>query len=80
MIRTYLGAISLFLSGCLRKKGIVIESSRNIVEGPADVDYKLHDRLAALEDTYSKAKIKPNDTKGCSKFLKLNLVAHTKPI
>ena len=55
MIRTYLGTISLFLSGWLRKEGIVIESLRNIVEGPADDNDKLHAWLAALEDTYSKA-------------------------
>ena len=55
IIRTYLGAISLFLSGWLRKEGVIIESSRKIVEGLADDNDKLHDRLAALEDIYSKA-------------------------
>ncbi|MFL6486871.1 MAG: hypothetical protein ACJ71D_09220 [Nitrososphaera sp.] len=50
------------------------------VGGLADVDYKLHDRPATLEVTYSKAKIKPNDINCCSKFLKLNSAAHTKPI
>jgi hypothetical protein len=79
-ILTYLDAIIRFLSEWLRVEGIAIESSQKIVGGLADVDYKLHDRPATLEDTYSKAKIKPNDTKGCSKFLKLNSAAHTKPI
>jgi hypothetical protein len=36
------------------------------IGGLADVDYKLHERPATLEDTYSKAKIKPNDTNCCS--------------
>ena len=36
--------------------------------------------LATLEDTYSKAQMTSKGTKGCSKFLKLNLAAHTKPI
>jgi hypothetical protein len=36
--------------------------------------------LQPLEDTYNKAKIKPNDNKDGSKFLKLNSAAHTKPI
>jgi hypothetical protein len=40
----------------------------------------LHDRLETLEDTYNKAQIKRNGTKGCSKFLKLNLAAHANPI
>jgi hypothetical protein len=70
-ILIYLDAIVRFLSGWLRKEG---------VGGLADVDYKLHDRPATLEDTYSKSKIKPNHTKGCSKFLKLNSAAHTKPM
>jgi hypothetical protein len=55
MIQTYLGAINLSLSGWLGKDGIVIESSRKIVEGLADDNDKLHNRLAALEDIYSKA-------------------------
>jgi hypothetical protein len=55
IIRTYLGSIILFLSGWLRKECIVIESSRKIVEGLVDDNDKLHDRLAAPEDTYSKA-------------------------
>jgi hypothetical protein len=55
MIQTYLGAINLSLSGWLGKDGIVIESSRKIVEGLADDNEKLHNRLAALEDIYSKA-------------------------
>jgi hypothetical protein len=76
MIRTYLGAISLFLSGCLRKEGIAIESSRNIVEGLLMLTTKCMTGLQPLEDTYSKAKIKPNDTKDGSKFLKLNSAAH----
>jgi hypothetical protein len=37
-------------------------------------------RLATLEDTYSKAQMKSKGTKGCLKFLKLNLAAQTKPI
>jgi hypothetical protein len=38
----------LFVSGCLRKEGIAIESAQNIVAGLAnDVD-QLHDRLASL--------------------------------
>ena len=81
MIRTYLGTISLFLSGWLRKEGIVIESLRNIVEGPADGNVKLHAWLAALEDTYlQQSQIKPKDTKGCWKFLKVNSAAPAKPI
>jgi hypothetical protein len=79
-ILTYLDAIIRFLSRWLRKEGVAIESSQKIVEGLADVYYKLHDRPATLDDTYSKAKIKPNDTKDGSKFLKLNSAAHTKPI
>jgi hypothetical protein len=43
----------LFLSGWLRKEGIAIESARKIVEGLAEVDEELHDRIATLEDTYS---------------------------
>jgi len=79
-ILTYLYAIIRFLSGWLREGCIAIESSQKIVGGFADVDYKLHDRTTTLEDTYSKENIRPNDTKGCSKFLKLNSAAHTKPI
>jgi hypothetical protein len=70
----------LFLSGWLRKEGIVIESARKIVEGLADDGDKLYDRLATLEGTYSKAQMKSKGTKGCLKFLKLNLAAQTKPI
>jgi hypothetical protein len=80
MTLKYLDAVILFLSGWLRKEGIAIESARKIVEGLADDDDKLHDRLATLEDTYSKAEMKSEGTKGCSKFLKLNLAAQTKPI
>jgi hypothetical protein len=79
-ILTYLYAIIRSLSEWLREEGIGIESSQKIVGGFADVDYKLHDRATTLEDTYSKENIRPNDTKGCSKFLKLNSAAHTKPI
>src|SRR5919106_5650989 len=39
----------LYLSGWLRKEGIAIESARKIVEGLADVDDELHDRIATLE-------------------------------
>ena len=80
MTLKYLDAVILFLSGWLRKEGIVIESARKIVEGLADDGDKLYDRLATLEDTYSKAQMKSKGTKGCSKFLKLNLAAQTKPI
>ena len=66
MILTYIDVIILFLSRWLRKEGIAIESKQKLVEGLADDDDKLHDRLAALEDTYSKAQDKRNDTKGCS--------------
>jgi len=55
MTLAYFDASILFLSGWLRKEGIVIESLRNIVEGPADDNDKLHDWLAALEDAHSKA-------------------------
>jgi hypothetical protein len=69
------------LSIWLAKEGsIVIESARKIVEGLADDGDKLYDRLATLEDTYSKAQMKSKGTKGCLKFLKLNLAAQTKPI
>lgn len=51
-----------------------------MVEGLADDGDKLYDRLATLEDTYSKAQMKSKGTKGCLKFLKLNLAAQTKPI
>jgi hypothetical protein len=44
----------LFLSGWLKKEGITIESVRKIVEGLASDDEELPDRLATLEDTYSK--------------------------
>lgn len=80
MTLKYLYTIILFLSGWLRKEGIAIESAWKIVEGLADYDDKLHDRLAALEDTYSKAQMKSKCTKDCSKFLKLNLAAQIKPI
>jgi len=80
MTLKYLDAVILFLSGWLRKEGIVIESARKIVEGLADDGDKLYDRLATLEDTYSKAQMKSKGTKGCLKFLKLNLAAQTKPI
>ncbi len=55
------------------------ERARKIVEGLADDDDELHHRLAALEDTYSKALMNSKDTKGCSKFLKLNLAARQSP-
>jgi hypothetical protein len=58
MTLTYLDAIILFLSGWQRKEGIAIKISRKKIEGLADDDDKLHDRLATLEDTYSKAQIK----------------------
>jgi hypothetical protein len=80
MTLKYLDAVILFLSGWLRKEGIVIESAWKIVEGLADDGDKLYDRLATLEDTYSKAQMKSKGTKGCLKFLKLNLAAQTKPI
>jgi hypothetical protein len=44
----------LYLSGWLRKEGIAIESARKIVEGLAEVDEELHDRIATLKDTYIK--------------------------
>jgi hypothetical protein len=69
MTLKYLDAVILFLSGWLRKEGIVIESARKIVEGLADDGDKLYDRLATLEDTYSKAQMKSKGTKGCLKFL-----------
>jgi hypothetical protein len=48
-----------------------------IVQGFADDDDddKVHDRLSVFEDTYSKALRKSKGTKGCSKFVKLNLAA-----
>lgn len=58
----------------------MLSSARKIVEGLADDDDKLHDRLATLEDTYSKAQMKSKGTKSCSKFLRLNLAAQTKHI
>lgn len=78
MTLKYPDAITFFLSCWLRKEGIAIESARKIVEGLADDDDKLHDRLATLEDTYSKAQMKSKGTKSCFKFLKLNLAAQTK--
>lgn len=48
--------------------------ARKIVQGFADDDDdKVHDRLSVFEDTYSKALRKSKGTKGCSKFVKLNL-------
>jgi hypothetical protein len=46
MTLKYLDAVILFLSGWLRKEGIVIESARKIVEGLADDGDKLYDRQA----------------------------------
>jgi len=45
-----------------------------VEEGLAD-----YDRLAILEDTYSKAHMKSKGTKDCSNFLKLNLAVQTSP-
>jgi hypothetical protein len=47
----------MFLSGWLRKEGIKIESARKVVQGLADSDEELHDRLTTMEDTYSKENI-----------------------
>jgi hypothetical protein len=49
--------------------------ARKIVQGFADDDDKVHDRLSVFEDTYSKALMKSKGTKGYSKFVKLNLAA-----
>jgi hypothetical protein len=78
MTLPYFDASILFLSGWLRKEGIAIERALKIDKELADDDNKLHDRLATLEDTYSKAQMKSKGTKGCSKFLNLNLVSLTK--
>src|ERR671918_392878 len=59
----------LFLSGWLRKEGIAIESARKIVEGLAEVDEELHDRIATLEDTYSKET--PDQVKGYQGLLQI---------
>jgi hypothetical protein len=63
----------LFLSGWLRKEGITIENARKLVEGLADSDEELRDRLATLEDTYSKEK--PEEVKGYQGLLEI-LEAH----
>ena len=78
MTLAYFDASILFLSGWLRNEGIAIERALKIVKELADDDNKLHDRLATLEDTYSKAQMKSKGTKGCSKFLNLNLESLTK--
>jgi hypothetical protein len=53
----------LSLSGWLRKEGIALESARKVIEGlTADNDEELYDRLATLEDTYSKESL--NEVKG----------------
>jgi hypothetical protein len=59
----------LYLSGWLRKEGIAIESARKIVEGLAEVDEELHDRIATLEDTYSKET--PDQVKGYQGLLEI---------
>jgi hypothetical protein len=57
MTLAYFDASILFLSGWLRKEGIAIERALKIDKELADDDNKLHDRLADLEDTYSKAQM-----------------------
>jgi len=52
----------LFLSGWLRKEGIAIESARKMIEGLVADDEEPHDRIATLEDTYSKES--PEEIKG----------------
>jgi hypothetical protein len=59
----------LYLSGWLRKEGMAIESARKIVEGLAEVDEELHDRIATLEDTYSKET--PDQVKGYQGLLEI---------
>jgi hypothetical protein len=59
----------LFLSGWLRKEGIAIESARKIVEGLAEGDEELHDRLATLQDTYSKESL--DEVKGYQGLLEI---------
>jgi Bifunctional DNA primase/polymerase, N-terminal len=59
----------LFLSGWLRKEGIAIESAQKIVEGLAEHDEELQDRLTTLEGSYKKGS--PDEVKGFSGLLEI---------
>ena len=54
MTLKYLDAVILFLSGWLRKEGIVIESARKMVEGLADDGDKLMTGLQPLKTLTAK--------------------------
>jgi hypothetical protein len=59
----------LYLSGWLRKEGIIIVSTRKVIEELADKDEELYDRQATLEDTYNKES--PDELKGYQGLLEI---------
>ena len=59
----------MYLSGWLRKEGIVIGSARKIVQGICEDDEEKDARLRTFEETYQKEEV--NDIKGYTGLLEL---------
>jgi hypothetical protein len=59
----------LYLSGWLLKEGITINCARKVIEGLAQDDEELNDRLTTLEATYSKESL--DDVKGYQGLLEI---------
>jgi hypothetical protein len=59
----------MYLSGWLKKEGILIESARKVIQGICEDDEEKDARLRTLEETYQKEAV--NDIKGYSGLLEI---------